>query len=284
VRLATRRLSGGGTTAVLQDESESDRWLRLPFPSVGEVLRELPDWRSSVAGLAAEPVGDDRSAAPLVVGPERIFCIGLNYRAHILEMGREPPAHPTIFTKTVQSLAGARDRLELPADATEVDWEAELAVVIGQPTRDATQEEATAAIAGYTVMNDVSVRDWQRRTTQWWQGKNFEASTPLGPALVTSDEAGPVEALSVRCEVNGQRMQEASCADLVFDPVALVVYLSRITTLLPGDIVATGTPGGVGAGRAEPSFLESGDEVVVEVPGVGACHNMVRKLPSVIDM
>ncbi len=163
----------------------------------------------------------------------------------------------------------------LPKVSASVDWEAELAVIIGTRIRHADEATAAAAIAGYSVLNDVSVRDYQYRTLQWLQGKTFEHTTPLGPWLVTADEApGPNRAIS--CDVNGERMQEADTADLLFDPVALIVYISSIITLEPGDVIATGTPGGVGAARTPPRFLSAGDDVVTRIEGIGECRNTCR--------
>ena len=158
-----------------------------------------------------------------------------------------------------------------------MDWEAELVVVIGHAVRRADEEQAVAAIAGFTVMNDVTMRDWQFRTREWLQGKTFEGTTPLGPVLVTPDElAGGVQpALTITCTVNGEMVQKADTSDLVFDPVTLVRYVSTIGTLRPGDIIATGTPGGVGHARTPPRYLSAGEMVVTEIDGIGQLMNMV---------
>src|SRR5207244_3575409 len=173
---------------------------------------------------------------------------------HINEMGHELPAPPTLFAKFARALTGARDPIPLPAGATQVDWEAELAFVIGRPVRHAGLDEAAAAIAGFTVLNDVSMRDWQWRTSEWLQGKTFERCTPVGPVLVSPDEVGGVAPdLLLTCEVDGNLMQEARTSDLLFGPAAIVSYVSNIVTLDPGDLISTGTPGGVGAGRQPPA-------------------------------
>ncbi len=188
-------------------------------------------------------------------------------------MGRELPAHPTLFAKFADTLLGARDDLVLPAVSEEVDWEAEPGVVVGAPVRRASTAQAAAAIAGYTVLNDVSMRDWQWRTTEWLSGKAFEATTPVGPWLVTPDEVGDAADLALRCEVDGRVMQSSRTSDLLFRPADLVAYVSRITTLRPGDLIATGTPGGVGVARTPRVFLAPGQVLRTVIEGVGECVN-----------
>jgi acylpyruvate hydrolase len=239
-------------------------------------LLEHPDWRDRAAG-AAGPVHEATGLdyAPLVPSPEKIICVGLNYRDHVLEMGHQLPEYPTVFAKYPPALVGAHDDIVLPSVSADVDWEAELTVVIGHPVRHATPVTAQAAIAGYTVMNDVSVRDWQHRTGQFLQGKTFEHATPLGPWLVTSDEV-PAGGLRISTTLDGETVQSSSTAELVFGPVDLVVYLSAILTLNPGDVIATGTPGGVGHARRPPRYLTEGTVMVTTVEGVGELRNTCR--------
>ncbi|WP_214369213.1 fumarylacetoacetate hydrolase family protein [Pseudonocardia sp. H11422] len=234
------------------------------------------DWADHAAQAAgpAHPV-DGLDYAPLVPSPEKIICVGLNYRDHILEMGNEPPAYPTLFAKYAPALVGAYDDIELPTVSEQIDYEAELTVVIGRPVRHADAEEAAAAIAGYTVLNDVSVRDWQNRTKQFLQGKTFEHSTPLGPVLVTPDEL-PAGGWEISSTLDGEVMQRSSTAELVFGPVDLVRYLSTILTLNPGDVIATGTPGGVGHARRPPRYLTDGATLVTAIGGIGECRNTCR--------
>ncbi len=270
MKLATIR-TDAGTVAV---RMEGDEAVELGAPDVGALLRE-PGWR----GKAAKTGGARHSAemldyAPLVLRPDKIICVGLNYRSHIHEMGRELPAYPTLFAKFPAALIGAHDEIKLPPASTQMDWEAELAVVVGATVRHASTAEALAAIAGYAVLNDVTARDWQHRTLQWLQGKTFEATTPLGPHLVTRDEAGDEHELS--CEIDGELMQKANTEDLVFGPAELIAYISQIVTLEPGDVLATGTPGGVGHARQPPRFLAAGTEVVTRISGVGTCRNVCR--------
>ncbi|ALE74120.1 MULTISPECIES: fumarylacetoacetate hydrolase family protein [unclassified Pseudonocardia] len=246
-------------------------------------LLERPDWAEHAA-TADGPVHDAAALdlAPLVPSPEKIICVGLNYRDHVLEMGNELPEYPTIFGKFAPALIGARDEIELPPESDRVDFEAELTVVIGQAVRHADAESARAAIAGYTVLNDVSMRDYQRRTKQFLQGKTWEHSTPLGPELVTPDEltADPADggALRIRSELGGETMQDSTTDQLVFGVVDLIVYLSTILTLNPGDVIATGTPGGVGDARTPPRYLTDGCEIVTAVEGIGECRNVARAL------
>src|SRR5205807_3411319 len=224
VRLATIRL-GDRTAAV---RVEGDTAVELGVPDVRAVLErgEWRSWAAAIDGPRHPSAAVDH--APLVPNPSKILCVGLNYRSHILEMGRELPTHPTLFAKFADTLMGARDDLVLPAVSDEVDWEAELGVVIGAPVRRASSAEAAAAIAGYTVLNDVSMRDWQWRTAQWLSGKAFEASTPVGPWLVTPDEVGDAADLALRCEVDGMVMQSSRTSDLLFRPADLVAYISQI--------------------------------------------------------
>lgn len=273
MKLATIR-TAEGTRAV---RVEADTYVGLDAADVGELLRRS-DWTSvAQADLGATYVAATTELAPVIVHPAKVVCVGLNYRSHILEMGREPPEYPTLFTKFPEAIIGPRDDIALAPESSLVDWEAELAVVIGKSVRRADPQQAAAAIAGFTVMNDVTMRDFQYRTTQWFQGKTFEATTPLGPVLVTPDEVGGVApALTLTASVNGEEMQRADTSDLVFGPVALVEYISRIVTLNPGDVIATGTPGGVGHARKPPRRLGDGDVVVTEVAGIGRLVNQAR--------
>lgn len=274
MRLTTVRTPSGTRAARL----DGDEAVEIDAPDVGALLAD-PRWRERAAAAdGPRHRVTDGDLAPLVPRPGKIFCVGLNYRAHILEMGRELPEHPTLFGKFAEALVGPNDPVELPAESSAVDWEAELAVVIGAPARRVDEAGAAAAIAGFAVLNDVTMRDWQYRTLQWLQGKTFEATSPFGPALVTPDElpGGTHPSLALRCEVDGETVQSANTDDLVFDPVALVGYISRIVTLNPGDVIATGTPGGVGHARKPPRYLADGSVLVTEIDGLGRLTNTAR--------
>lgn len=274
MRLATLRRDGA-TAAVRLD---ADTAVEIPgFADLGALLAD-PGWREIAANAAGRtlPLADvrDDDWAPVVPTPRKIVCAGVNYREHIAEMGREVPDYPTLFTKYPESLVGAGDPIQVPPHAADfVDWEAELAVVIGTRVRRADEATAAAAIAGYTVLNDVSMRDWQNRTLQWLPGKSFENTTPVGPALVTVDEV-PTSA-RITTEVDGELLQEGRIDDLVFGPAAIVSYISQVFPLDPGDIVATGTPGGVGHARKPPRYLSPGQVVVTTIEGVGSLRNTV---------
>jgi acylpyruvate hydrolase len=273
MRLATIRTAG--TTKAVRVDLAAGTAVETGDADVRALL-DHPDWpdRAAAAAGSLHPV-DDLDYAPLVPSPEKIVCVGLNYRDHVLEMGNQLPDYPTLFAKFAPALVGAYDDIVLPMVSDKVDWEAELALVIGSPIRHATPEQAQAAIAGYTVLNDVSVRDWQRRTKQFLQGKTFERSTPLGPWLVTPDEL-PEGGWEISSVLDGEVMQHSNTSELVFGPVDLVVYLSTILTLNPGDVIATGTPGGVGAARTPPRWLTDGAVIVTSVAGVGECRNTCR--------
>lgn len=245
--------------------------IELPFPDVGAILAagalekvtQLSGPRHDLAHLLL---------APPVVAPQKIICVGQNYRSHIEEQGGEVPRYPTLFTKWARTLIGPHDDVVLPAVSEQADWEVELAFYIGRRLRHASEQDAAQAIAGYTILNDVSIRDWQWHTSQLLPGKNFESTTPVGPWMVTPDDIDPLD-LTLRCEVDGQVMQDGSTADFVFSPAAVAAYASTFTTLEPGDLFATGTPSGVGAFRQPPMYLRSGSTISTEIVGIGKMLN-----------
>ena len=277
MRLVTIR-TGSGTRAGRVD---GDRVVELDAPDVGGLLAR-PDWAElAAAGAGPSHALADADLAPVVPFPSKIICLGLNYASHIKEMGHDLPEYPTLFAKFPGTLIGARDPIQLPRVSEQVDWEVELGVVIGRRARDLSVEQAPAAIAGYTVVNDVSVRDYQRRSSQFLSGKMFERTTPVGPAVVTPDELPDRGAdLVVRCEVDGQVMQESRTSDLLFGPAEIISYVSEIITLEPGDLIATGTPAGVGAARTPPVWLRAGQVVRTVVEGVGECVNRCQPSPA----
>ena len=267
MRLATIRTEYGTTAARL----DGDVLVPLEAADVGELLAAGGGGRPREGAAPVPAAGAD--FAPVVPRPGKIICVGLNYRAHILETGRELPEYPTLFAKFADTLTGARDDLVLPSVSEKVDWEVELGVIIGRPVYRASADEAEAGIAGYTVVNDVSMRDWQRRTLQWLQGKMFERSTPTGPYLVTADEVGTAPDLEVRCEVDDVVMQQSRTSDLLFGAAEIVAYASQAVTLRPGDLIATGTPGGVGNARKPPVYLRPGNVLRTWIEGRGECVN-----------
>jgi acylpyruvate hydrolase len=271
MKLATLRLDGVTSAVVVTDDTA------IEIPGVGDVgsLLAQPGWRAmadAASGATHELASIEGSAwAPVVPRPGKILCAGLNYRNHILEMGRDLPEHPTFFSKFAEALIGAYDDIQLPPVSSAVDWEGELAVIVGTPVRNASEAEAEAAIAGYAVLNDVSMRDFQYRTLQWLQGKTFEGTTPFGPYLVTTDEWTPGPPMTTM--VDGEIVQQDSTGDLVFSPAALIAYFSQIVTLNPGDVIATGTSGGVGHARKPPRYLTDGSVLQTTIDGLGRQRN-----------
>ena len=272
MKLLTLRMDGmnGGTRAGRLD---GDTITVLNAPDVGALLaggREMIEAAQAATGQQVAYAG--ANLAPVVPRPPKIICVGLNYLAHIAEGNNSQPEYPTLFAKYTRALIGPNDPITIPSASERLDWEVELAIVIGEGGRHLTKENALNAVAGYTAFNDISARDWQRRTPQWLQGKTFEGTTPVGPVLVTRDELDASD-LEVRCEVDGVVMQQSRTSDLLFKVTDIVSYASTVITLEPGDIIATGTPSGVGAGRTPPVFLKPGQTVRTYVEGIGECVN-----------
>jgi acylpyruvate hydrolase len=213
-----------------------------------------------------------------ITKPGKILCVGHNYREHILEMKRGIPDFPVIFAKFSNAVNGPTDEIPLPAITAELDYEAEFSFVIGKKAKNVNKEEALEYVAGYTIVNDVTARDLQRRTLQWFQGKNLDGSAPMGPWLVTTDEIPDPAGLEISLTVNGELRQKSNTNNLVFNVPYLVEFLSHIMTLEPGDVVCTGTPGGVGFAREPQVFLKDGDVVRIEVEKIGAIENKVKEL------
>jgi acylpyruvate hydrolase len=270
MRLATVRTEDGLRAARI----EGDGLVLMPFHDVGEALASAADGSVVLNEVEGEwlPLAG-AGLAPVIPRPEKIFGVGLNYAAHAEEAKMAVPQHPPLFAKFWRSLVGPYDNILLPPNSECVDWEVELAVVIGKHARYLDEDEALGAIAGYSIMNDISMRDWQLRTSEFLQGKTFESSAPLGPWLVSLDELDDPGRLQLVCEVDNVRRQEASTADMVVSPPALVAYISQFITLVPGDVIATGTPGGVGGAMDPPHFLSSGQTVRTAIAGIGELVN-----------
>jgi len=248
---------------------------RLTYPDLRSVIAagKLPELDASAQGVVAE--SHSLQFLPPIPNPDKILCVGVNYRPHIEEMGREVPDYPVVFVRFPGSQVGHRQAVMRPRVSEQFDFEGELAVVIGKRARHVSRDNALGYVAGYCCFLDGSVRDWQRHTMQFTPGKNFANSGSMGPYLVTSDEIADPAALNLTTRVNGKLMQEGCVADLVFDIPALIEYCSTFAELLPGDVIATGTPGGVGAARTPPVWLKDGDLISVDVPGVGSLVNSV---------
>ncbi|RZI50139.1 FAA hydrolase family protein [Aeribacillus pallidus] len=225
---------------------------------------------------------DVKVEAP-VPSPGKMICVGHNYREHILEMGREIPPYPVVFAKFANTVIGPEDDIPHYPISDQLDYEAEFAFVIGKRARNVSQAEALDYVAGYTIVNDVTYRDLQRRTLQWLQGKTVDGSAPMGPWLVTTDELSDPSGLEVVLTVNGEERQRSNTKNLVFSVQYLVEFLSGLMTLEPGDVILTGTPGGVGVARDPQVFLKDGDVVRIEIDGIGALENKVKKVTGEIS-
>ena len=278
MRLATV-IHAGATSAA---RVEGDEVVLLPEPDLGALLART-DWRDYAATAGGRTtLREDVSFAATIPSPRKILCAGLNYRSHITETGRLEPAHPFFFPKFDNSLIGAHDDIPLPAISDTVDWEAELTIVIGSPARRVAEREALRHVAGYTVMNDVSVREWQRHGPTWTAGKTFEGMTPVGPVLLTTDELPDGEPdLLITCSIGDTEVQRARTSDLLFGVAELVAYLSQVMTLMPGDLIATGTPSGIGSTRTPPRFLKPAELLRTEIEGIGELANRcVEEVPA----
>jgi 2-keto-4-pentenoate hydratase/2-oxohepta-3-ene-1,7-dioic acid hydratase in catechol pathway len=248
---------------------------------LARALEDVPALRRRVAGgeFAAAPL---LPLATLDCEPPRppagkVVCVGVNYADHVAEMKRERPAHPSLFIRFGDSLVGNGRALELPAVSASFDWEGELAVVVGKPAWRVGAGEALAHVAGYSCFGDHTLRDFQRHTTQFTAGKNFHRSGAMGPWIVTADEIPDPQALQLTTRVNGAVMQQASTASMLFGVAEIIAYVSSFTPLRAGDVIATGTPAGVGAARTPPVFLREGDVVEVQIERIGTLRNAVQR-------
>ena len=280
MKLATVRSGTDIVPGVIDEDRFSD--ISSTFADLIEVmgLAMTEDGRDEIARAAdAAPTVllSDVEFMPPILNPRRILCVGTNYHAHVAESDRvvEAPGHPMIFTRFPSSLVGHGQAIERPPVSTSFDYEGELAIVIGRSTRYAERGDALGAIAGYSCLMDGTLRDYQRHTSQFTPGKNFERSGAWGPWIVTADEVGDPYELTLTTTLDGEQMQSASTTQLIFDIEAIVAYCSTFTTLEPGDVIATGTPGGVGYAQDPPRWLTPGAEISVSVPGVGTLTNPV---------
>jgi 2-keto-4-pentenoate hydratase/2-oxohepta-3-ene-1,7-dioic acid hydratase in catechol pathway len=246
----------------------------------------FPDLKSLIAGngfaeaakhlnAAADYKESDVTWLPVIPNPDRIVCVGLNYQDHVVETGRDNTEQPAIFLRLPESQVGHRQPILRPRESKNLDFEAEIAVIIGKPGRRISQKDAWGHIAGYSCYNDGSVRDWQRHTIQWTAGKNFAATGGFGPWMVTADDIPPGTKMTLSCRLNGERMQHATTEQMIFKIPKIIEYVSTWTTLAPGDVLVTGTPGGVGARRNPPVWMKPGDKVEIEIDKVGILENSI---------
>ena len=246
----------------------------------------FPDLKSLIAGngfaeaakhlnAAADYKESDVTWLPVIPNPDRILCVGLNYQDHVVETGRDNTEQPAIFLRLPESQVGHKQPILRPRESKNLDFEAEIAVIIGKPGRRISQKDAWGHIAGYSCYNDGSVRDWQRHTIQWTAGKNFAATGGFGPWMVTADDIPSGTKMTLSCRLNGERMQHATTEQMIFKIPKIIEYVSTWTTLAPGDVLVTGTPGGVGARRNPPVWMKPGDKVEIEIDKVGILENSI---------
>jgi 2-keto-4-pentenoate hydratase/2-oxohepta-3-ene-1,7-dioic acid hydratase in catechol pathway len=279
VHLVSFDKDGSSALGLLPDGVDSTQVLDLRLP--GDATEFLVGGAAARAAVSAatahalrRPIGEVRLLPP-VTRPGKIIGIGLNYRDHAVETGQPIPEYPTVFAKFSTSVAGPNDPIRYPEATARLDYEGELGVVIGRRCRDVSEADALDAVGGYVVVNDVSARDVQNRTSQWTLGKSFDGFAPIGPALVTADEIPDPQNLDIAVRVNGEQRQQSNTAQMIFTVAHLVAELSRICTLEPGDVIATGTPAGVGIGFTPERLLAIGDEVVVTIEGLGELRNVI---------
>jgi len=283
MRLVTYDSGDGPRAGIWSDEGVRDAWSALGQPERASLRELIAEGRlGDLDSVAGEPVivHGETTLLPPIPDPDKIICIGLNYRAHAEEFELDIPSAPTVFAKFRNSLTGAGTQVTLPATSGKVDYEAEIAFVIGRRAEAVPEEDALACVAGYMLLNDLSARDLQFLTPQWMPGKIFDGSAPCGPWLVTPDEAGPHDGIEIALDLNGERMQASSSADLIFSVPELVSTLSSWMTLEPGDIISTGTPSGVGSGRKPRVWLADGDRVEVSSPTLGTLVTPLVRQPD----
>jgi 2-keto-4-pentenoate hydratase/2-oxohepta-3-ene-1,7-dioic acid hydratase in catechol pathway len=247
---------------------------------------QFPDLKALIAGNGFSQAGQHLSSPadyqytditwlPVIPDPGKIVCVGLNYEEHRVETGRDKTENPALFLRVPESQVGHRQPILRPRESTHLDFEAEIAVIIGKAGRRIDEKDSWSHVAGYSCYNDGSVRDWQRHTVQWTAGKNFARTGAFGPWMVTADEIAPDTVLTLSCRLNGREMQHADTGMMIFKIPRLIEYISTFATLAPGDVIVTGTPGGVGARRNPPLWMKPGDTVEVEIDKVGVLINTI---------
>ena len=283
MKLVAYEYNGKAAYGVLSDKQiiELDASLLARYPDIRSLLdaQALPELAAAVAGKAGTLSLTDVQLLPPLSNPRKIFCVGLNYKSHVAETKRPDAPYPAIFVRFADTLIADGAPLCFPFSKSHMfDYEGELALVIGKGGSDIAEADALSHIAGYACFNDGTVRDWQRHTHQWTPGKNFAHTGAFGPALVTADEIADITRVELTTRLNGEVVQQAPLSDLIFSLPVIIAYLSRFTTLSPGDIIATGTPGGVGDRREPPLYLKQGDVVEVEITEIGKLRNVVQAI------
>ena len=278
MRLASFRTAQGASYGAVTDQGIVDLGRRLGnrYSDLRALLERngLEEARKA-AGSPADYKESEVSWLPLIPNPGKIVCVGLNYEEHRQETGRDKTEQPALFLRLAESQVGHKQPILRPRESKNLDYEAEIAVVIGRAGRRISQKDSWNHIAGYSCYNDGSVRDWQRHTIQWTAGKNFASTGGFGPWMVTADEIPAGALLTLSCRLNGERMQHATTEQMIFKIPKLIEYISSFTTLAPGDVIVTGTPGGVGARRNPPVWMKPGDKVEIEIDKVGVLVNTI---------
>ncbi|HYG55659.1 MAG TPA: fumarylacetoacetate hydrolase family protein [Burkholderiales bacterium] len=278
MKLATFKTAQGASYGIVTGKGIVDlrRFLGNQYPDLKSLiagggfaqaqghLNEKPDYQES-----------DITWLPVIPNPDKILCVGLNYQDHVVETGRDNTENPAIFVRLPESQLGHKQPMIRPRESTQLDFEAEIAIIIGKAGRRISQKDAWSYICGYSCYNDGSVRDYQRHTTQWTAGKNFTQTGGFGPWMVTADDIPPGTKLTLSCRLNGERMQHANTDQMIFKIPKIIEYCSTFTTLVPGDVIVTGTPGGVGSRRNPPIWMKPGDKVEIEIDKVGILENTI---------
>ncbi len=280
MKLASYMLDGRSSYGVIHGENVFDLGRRLGarFGDLKTIVEagRYDEIRDAISGANPDASVGSLEFQPVIPNPGKIFCVGINYDEHRIEAGRERSERPTIFTRFAESQAAHRRPLLLPRESDHLDYEGEIAVVIGRGGRRIRREDAMAHVAGYSCYNDATLRDWQRHTTQWTPGKNFVATGSFGPWLVTEDEFADDAVLTLTTRLNGRVMQQADTTMMIFSIPVVIAYISTFVPLAAGDVIATGTPGGVGFKRNPPVYMKPGDVVEVEVSDVGTLTNTIE--------
>ena len=278
MKLATFRTAQGASYGIVTGKGIVDlrRSLGNQYPDLKSLITGNAFSQAvQYAGAAPDYQASDVTWLPVIPNPDKIVCVGLNYQEHVVETGRDNTEQPAIFLRLPESQIGHKQPIVRPRESKNLDFEAEIAVIIGTPGRRISQQNAYKHVAGYSCYNDGSVRDWQRHTIQWTAGKNFPQTGGFGPWMVTADEIPPGTTMTLSCRLNGERMQHASTEQMIFKIPKIIEYVSTWTTLVPGDVLVTGTPGGVGARRNPPIWMKPGDKVEIEIDKVGVLENSI---------
>ncbi len=278
MKVASFKSANAASYGIVTDKGVIDAGKRLTdFPTLKSLLaRGRLDELKKLQGERPDHALDAVELLPTIPDPDKIFCIGVNYATHLAESGHPTPPHPMIFTRFANSQVGHGQPMIRPLESERFDYEGEMAVIIGRGGRRIARETALRHVAGYACYNDGSIRDWQRHTSQFAPGKNFVGTGGFGPWMVTTDELTDISKETLITRLNGVEVQKAPISDLVFDVPALIAYCSTFTELAPGDVIVTGTTGGVGAYRTPPLWMKGGDVVEVEISGIGILRNPVK--------